>query len=84
MPISNGQLQETGGFELDGVTFTAAEVKIEFIDPVDSDGDMFPTGNLIDTLDVPEVGRFDVTLITAGIPTIFLRVKDLGFTATEL
>lgn len=84
VPITNGQVQETGDFELDGVTFPAAEVKIEFIDPVDADGDMFPTGNLIDRLAVPDVGEFDVTLINAGIPTIFLRAADLGFTGTEL
>lgn len=84
VPIKNGQVQETGDFELDGVTFPAAEVKIEFIDPVDSDGDMFPTGNLTDRLVVPEVGEFEVTLINAGIPTIFLHARDLGFTGTEL
>ncbi|OOS24425.1 2-methylaconitate cis-trans isomerase PrpF [Moraxella pluranimalium] len=84
VPIAGGQVKETGDFELDGVTFPASEVKIEFIDPVDSDGDMFPTGNLVDTLDVPDVGTFDVTLINAGIPTVFLRAKDLGFTGTEL
>lgn len=61
VPMTDGQVQETGDFELDGVTFPAAEVKIEFIDPVDSDGDMFPTGNLIDKLNVPEIGEFDVT-----------------------
>ncbi len=84
VPIVNGQVQETGDFELDGVTFPASEVKIEFIDPVDEGGDMFPTGNLVDTLDVPDVGTFEVTLINAGIPTVFLRAKDLGFTGTEL
>ena len=84
VPIVGGQVKETGDFELDGVTFPASEIKIEFIDPVDSDGDMFPTGNLVDTLDVPDVGTFDVTLINAGIPTVFLRAKDLGFTGTEL
>lgn len=84
VPMTNGQVQETGDFELDGVTFPAAEVKIEFIDPVDSDGDMFPTGNLVDTLDVPDVGSFEVTMINAGIPTIFLHAKDLDFTGTEL
>lgn len=84
VPMTDGQVQETGDFELDGVTFPAAEVKIEFIDPVDSDGDMFPTGNLIDKLNVPEIGEFDVTMINAGIPTIFLNAKDLGFTGTEL
>lgn len=84
VPIAGGQVKETGDFELDGVTFPASEVKIEFIDLVDSDGDMFPTGNLVDTLDVPDVGTFDVTLINAGIPTVFLRAKDLGFTGTEL
>ncbi len=84
VPMQGGQVQETGDFELDGVTFPAAEVKIEFIDPVDSDGAMFPTGNLKDTLDVPEIGSFEVTLINAGIPTIFLRAADLGFTGTEL
>lgn len=84
VPMAGGQVKETGDFELDGVTFPAAEIKIEFIDPVDEGGDMFPTGNLVDTLDVPDVGTFDVTLINAGIPTVFLRAKDLGFTGTEL
>jgi probable AcnD-accessory protein PrpF len=84
VPMTNGQVQETGDFELDGVTFPAAEVKIEFIDPVDSDGDMFPTGNLTDSLEVPDVGTFEVTMINAGIPTIFLNASDLGFTGTEL
>ncbi|MEN3033332.1 PrpF domain-containing protein, partial [Chromobacterium amazonense] len=75
-----------GDFELDGVTFPAAEIQLEFIDPSD-DGDagaMFPTGNLVDTLDVPGVGSFEVTMITAGIPTIFLNAADLGYTGIEL
>ena len=87
--ITDGQVQETGDFELDGVTFPAAEVRLEFIDPAD-DGDgegggsMFPTGNLVDRLDVPGVGSFSATLINAGIPTIFLNAKDLGYAGTEL
>ncbi len=84
VPITDGQVQETGDFELDGVTFPAAEVKIEFIDPVDADADMFPTGNVTDTLAVPDIGNFTVTMINAGIPTIFMNAKDLGLTGTEL
>ncbi|MFC0819929.1 2-methylaconitate cis-trans isomerase PrpF [Moraxella marmotae] len=83
VPIKDGQVQETGDFELDGVTFPASEIKVEFINPVDDDGEMFPTGNLVDTLVVPEVGEFAVTLINAGIPTIFLRAADLGLAGTE-
>lgn len=89
VPISNGQVQETGDFELDGVTFPAAEVALEFIDPAD-DGDtgeggaMFPTGNVTDRLDVPGIGSFEATLINAGIPTIFLNAADLGYTGCEL
>ena len=83
VPIKDGQVVETGDFELDGVTFPASEIKIEFIDPVDDTGEMFPTGNLKDTLSVPDVGEFTVTMINAGIPTIFLRAFDLGFTGTE-
>lgn len=82
------QVQETGDFELDGVTFPAAEVKIEFIDPVDSSSDMFPTNNLIDDFDVSGCGlasdSVKATFISAGIPTIFMRAEDLGFTGTEL
>ena len=82
------QVQETGDFELDGVTFPAAEVKIEFIDPVDSSSAMFPTNNLIDDFDVSGCGlntdNIKATFISAGIPTIFLNAKDLGFTGTEL
>jgi len=86
VPMRDGEVQEIGDFELDGVTFPAAEIQLEFIDPSD-DGDagaMFPTGNLVDTLDVPGVGRFEVTMITAGIPTIFLNAADMGYTGTEL
>jgi len=84
VPIANGQVQETGDFELDGVTFPAAEVPLEFIEPADEGGAMFPTGNVVDTLDVPGVGSFQATLINAGIPTIFLNAKDIGYTGTEL
>ena len=82
------QVQETGDFELDGVTFPAAEVKIEFIDPVDATSDMFPTGNLVDDFDVSDCGlksdSVKATFISAGIPTIFMKAEDLGFTGTEL
>lgn len=87
VPVVEGQVQEIGDFELDGVTFPAAEIALEFIDPSDDEGEggsMFPTGNLVDTLEVPGVGSFQATMITAGIPTIFLNAADLGYTGTEL
>ena len=87
VPITHGQVQETGDFELDGVTFPAAEVQIEFLDPADDGEDggaMFPTGNLVDTLDVPNIGSFPATFINAGIPTIFLNAEDIGYSGTEL
>jgi probable AcnD-accessory protein PrpF len=82
VPISNGQVQETGDFELDGVTFPAAEVKIEFVEPTADK--LFPTGNIVDDLEVPGVGTFKATLINAGIPTIFLNAKDINHQGTEL
>ncbi|KZN43856.1 2-methylaconitate cis-trans isomerase PrpF [Pseudoalteromonas luteoviolacea] len=84
IPITNGEVQETGDFELDGVTFPAAEVVVEFLDPADANADMFPSGNLVDTLEVPDIGSFDVTMINAGIPTLFFRAQDLSFDGTEL
>ncbi|WWF44560.1 2-methylaconitate cis-trans isomerase PrpF [Pseudomonas trivialis] len=88
VPITDGAVQETGDFELDGVTFPAAEVQLEFIDPAAEEegggGAMFPTGNLVDELQVPGVGTFKATLINAGIPTIFINAEDLGYTGTEL
>ncbi|QEY25900.1 2-methylaconitate cis-trans isomerase PrpF [Neisseria zalophi] len=84
IPITNGQVQETGDFELDGVTFPAAEIKIEFLDPADGEGDMFPTGQIVDELDVPGIGRLKATMINSGIPTIFVRAADIGYTGTEL
>lgn len=89
VPITNGEVQETGDFELDGVTFPAAEVPVEFIAPVDPSEAMFPTGNVVDELDVPAIGTFKaakykVTMISAGIPTIFLNAEDLGYSGTEL
>ena len=84
VPITNGQVQETGDFSLDGVTFPAAEVPIEFINPVDANEAMFPTGNITDKLEVPNIGTFNVTMINAGIPTIFLSAKALGYQGIEL
>ena len=84
VPIANGQVQEEGSFELDGVAFPAAEVPLEFLDPADDEGAMFPTGNVVDVLEVPGVGSFQATLINAGIPTIFLNARDVGCTGTEL
>jgi probable AcnD-accessory protein PrpF len=88
VPITDGEVQETGDFELDGVTFPAAEVQLEFMDPAADEGEgggaMFPTGKLVDTLEVPGVGSFQATLINAGIPTIFLDAAALGYTGAEL
>lgn len=84
VPITNGDVQETGDFELDGVTFPAAEVQVEFISPVDPSESMFPTGNLVDELEVPGIGNFQVTMINAGIPTIFMNAEDLNYTGAEL
>lgn len=84
VPITNGEVQETGDFELDGVTFPAAEVQVEFMDPADGEGSMFPTGNLVDDLEVPGVGTLKATMINAGIPTVFVNAEDIGYTGTEL
>ena len=88
VPITNGEVQETGDFELDGVTFPAAEVQVEFMDPAAEEegggGSMFPTGNLIDDLEVPGVGTLKATMINAGIPTIFVNAEDIGYKGTEL
>ncbi|WP_207063159.1 2-methylaconitate cis-trans isomerase PrpF [Motiliproteus sp. SC1-56] len=84
VPMTNGEVQETGDFELDGVTFPAAEVQVEFMSPVDASEAMFPTGNLVDDLEVPGIGTFKATMINAGIPTVFLNADALGYTGTEL
>ncbi|MEW6168467.1 MAG: 2-methylaconitate cis-trans isomerase PrpF [Pseudomonadota bacterium] len=89
VPISDGAVQETGDFELDGVTFPAAEVRLEFLDPADdgesdAGGSMFPTGRVVDDLEVPGVGTLKATMINAGIPTIFINAEDIGYTGTEL
>ncbi|WJV27517.1 MULTISPECIES: 2-methylaconitate cis-trans isomerase PrpF [Pseudomonas] len=88
VPMTNGAVQETGDFELDGVTFPAAEVQLEFMEPAAEEegagGSMFPTGNLVDDLEVPGVGTFQATMINAGIPTIFINARDIGYSGTEL
>ncbi|EGQ8064261.1 2-methylaconitate cis-trans isomerase PrpF [Vibrio parahaemolyticus] len=84
VPIVNGFVQETGEFELDGVTFPAAEIQVDFVDPAAGEGSMFPTGNLVDDLVVPDVGTFNATFINAGIPTIFIDAESIGYQGTEL
>jgi len=88
IPMTNGEVQETGDFELDGVTFPAAEVQLEFMDPAAEEegagGSMFPTGNLVDDLEVPGVGTLKATMINAGIPTIFINAGAIGYDGTEL
>src|SRR5680860_136108 len=85
IPMSDGEVQEIGDFELDGVAFPAAEVQLEFMYPADGgEGAIFPTGNLVDELDIPGFGPIRATLINAGIPTIFVNAEDIGYTGTEL
>ncbi|RXJ95202.1 2-methylaconitate cis-trans isomerase PrpF [Malaciobacter molluscorum] len=84
VPIKNGVVQEIGDYEIDGVAFAAAEIKLEFVEPVDPSEELFPTGNLVDDLEVPGIGTFKATMITAGIPTIFLNADELGYKGTEL
>jgi hypothetical protein len=87
VPIAGGEVQEDGDFELDGVTFPSAEIPLEFLDPVDEGdegGAMFPTGHVVDALEVPGVGTLQATMITAGIPTVFVRAADIGLKGTEL
>ncbi|MBK6726624.1 MAG: 2-methylaconitate cis-trans isomerase PrpF [Xanthomonadales bacterium] len=88
VPMRDGAVQELGDFELDGVTFPAAEIELEFLDPAEDAGEgggsMFPTGSLIDTLEVPGVGSFEATMINSGIPTVFLNAAALGLKGTEL
>ncbi|WP_322405833.1 2-methylaconitate cis-trans isomerase PrpF [Idiomarina sp. PL1-037] len=84
VPMVNGEVQETGDFILDGVTFPAAEVPVEFMDPSADGESMFPTGNLIDDLEVPGIGTLKATMINAGIPTIFLNAEEIGYDGTEL
>ncbi|WP_404342451.1 2-methylaconitate cis-trans isomerase PrpF [Vreelandella venusta] len=84
VPITDGEVQETGDFELDGVTFPAAEIPVAFMDPADGEGAIFPTGNVVDDLEVPGVGVLKATLINAGIPTVFVDAEALGYTGCEL
>ncbi len=89
VPVTDGEVQETGDFELDGVTFPAAEVVIEFMDPADAPengkkGSMFPTGNVVDDLEVPGIGTVKATMINSGIPTLFVNAADIGYKGTEL
>jgi len=84
VPMASGEVQETGDFMLDGVAFPGAEIPVAFMDPAAGDGAIFPTGNRVDTLDVPGVGPLDATLINAGIPTVFINAAALGYTGTEL
>jgi len=87
VPMTNGEVQETGDFELDGVTFPAAEIALEFLDPADEGEDggaMFPTGNLVDELAVPGAGTFQATMINAGVPVVFVDAEALGYDGTEL
>ena len=87
VPMANGQVQETGDFELDGVTFPAAEIRLEFLDPADEGEDggaMFPTGNPVDLLQVPGLGPIRATLINAGVPVVFVEAAALGYDGTEL
>lgn len=87
VPVKDGQVLELGDFMLDGVAFAAAEIVLEFIDPSDDGEDgsaMFPTGNVVDTLEVPGVGSLEATMIAAGIPTVFIDAAAIGLSGSEL
>ncbi len=82
--MKDAQVQQMGDYYIDGVAFGASEIKLEFIRPVDINEALFPTGNLVDDLEVPDIGTYKATMITAGIPTIFLKAESLGYKGVEL
>jgi 2-methylaconitate isomerase len=89
VPMRDGQVVEEGDFELDGVTFPSAEIRLEFLEPGGSNdeaagGKMFPTGNVVDTLEIPDFGKIEATLINAGNPTVIVAARALGMTGIEL
>lgn len=83
IPMVDGEVRETGDFELDGVTFPAAEIQIDFMQPA-ADNALFPSGKLIDELHVPGLGVLEATMINAGIPTIFINAASIGLNGSEL
>ena len=80
-----GVVEYSGDFAIAGVPGTASPVKLKFVNPAGTLGKgLLPTGNVVDTLDVPGFGQVQVSIIDAANPLVFAKAKDLGLTGKEL
>ena len=83
--LDGGQAAVDGDLAIPGVSGTGAPVRLEFCDPGGATtGKLLPTGNVIDTLDVPGYGKFKASLVDAANATCFLNAADLGLKGTEM
>jgi 2-methylaconitate cis-trans-isomerase PrpF len=84
-PVRNGTAIEEGEIEIPGVAGTGAAVRLDFLDPGGaSTGVLLPTGNAVDSIDVPGVGRIEMSMVDAANACVFVSAEELGLVGTEL
>jgi len=83
--VDEGLAAVDGDLAIPGVSGTGSPVKLEFRDPGGATtGKLLPTGNVVDTLDVPGLGKIRASLVDAANATVWINAKDIGLTGTEL
>jgi len=83
--LDDGMAAVDGDLAIPGVSGTGSPVKLEFRDPGGATtGKLLPTGNVVDTLDVPGVGKIRVSMVDAANATVWVNAKDIGLTGIEL
>lgn len=83
--IDDGMAAVDGDLAIPGVSGTGSPVKLEFRDPGGATtGRLLPTGNVVDTLDVPGVGKIRASMVDAANATVWIDAKDIGLTGIEL
>ena len=84
-PLRDGRARTDGELAIPGVSGTGAPIRLDFLAPGGATtGRLLPTGLVRETLEIPDLGAIEVSLVDAANACVFLRAADLGLDGTEL
>lgn len=85
VPCEDGTFAKDGDCHIAGVDGTAAELKVNFLNPAGAKtGKLLPTGNRLDVLEIPGFGKIEASILDVSNPMVLVRAEDIGMTGTEL
>jgi 2-methylaconitate cis-trans-isomerase PrpF len=83
--VRDGRAVVAGELEIPGVAGSGSPIRLDFIRPGGATtGRLLPTGSPLDVLDIPGLGRIEVSMVDAANACAFVAADALGLKGTEM